>query len=210
MTDTAAWLIEDGLPPAARDQLMRRLFGGGRGIHLSFLRLPIGGSDFDRGGAAYTYDDLPPGQTDPQLRDFSIAHDQPYVLPALRAARALDPRLYIEALPWSPPAWMKANGALPNEDHSALLLPADARPWARYLVRFLQAYAAAGVRVSGLAIQNEPTRRQSDRGSSCASPPRPASPTLICIRRSPPRIWERRAYSAGTSAGDRCAVRIRS
>jgi hypothetical protein len=42
-------------------------------------------SDFSVNGP-YSYDDLPPGQTDPTLSKFSINHDTAYILPLLKQA----------------------------------------------------------------------------------------------------------------------------
>jgi glucosylceramidase len=171
MTDSSADLIEDGLTPRGTARLMTRLFGTGpAGIGLRFLRVPVGASDFTAGGVPYTYDDMPPGVTDPELRRFTIAHDQAYVLPALRAALARDRRLYVEAVPWSAPGWMKANDRLDNLNDSGALLASDDRPFADYLVRFLQAYARAGVHVDALAPANEPGARTSYPGMYLPSP----------------------------------------
>jgi glucosylceramidase len=156
MTDTSAWLIWQRLAPAARAQLMRSLFSPS-GAQLSFLRLPIGASDFSATGVPYTYDDRPPGQSDPTLAHFSIAHDLTSIIPALRIARALNPSLFLEGVPWSAPAWMKANDALDNLNHAGALLPTDYPVYARYFVKFLTAYAAHGVLVNAVTLQNEPT-----------------------------------------------------
>jgi glucosylceramidase len=118
--------------------------------------LPIGGSDFTRTGVPYTYDDLPAGQTDPQLTHFSIAHDQSYIIPTLQQMRAINPDTQILAVPWSPPSWMKANGALNDAGGLGTLLPADLQPLAGYFVKFLQAYAAAHVPINAIAPENEP------------------------------------------------------
>lgn len=155
MTDSSAWLMEQDLAPAARQTLMSDFFGAG-GIHLNFIRVPIGASDFTHTGQPYTYDDLPPGQTDPALRRFSIAHDQAYILPALQQAEALNPAIDLLATPWTPPAWMKANRSLGNAADRGTLLPGDYGPWAQYIVKFIQAYQAAGIRIDALTPQNEP------------------------------------------------------
>lgn len=155
MTDTSAWLMEQELPPAARQELMSDFFGAG-GIHLNFLRVPIGASDFTHTGQPYSYDDLPRGQTDPHLTRFSIAHDEGYILPALRQALAVNPGIDFLATPWSPPAWMKANRSLDNAGDQGTLLPGDYGPWAQYIVKFIQAYAQAGIPIGALTPQNEP------------------------------------------------------
>ncbi|WP_212844113.1 discoidin domain-containing protein [Catellatospora sp. IY07-71] len=156
LTDSSAEVLYR-LSPAARDEVMRSLFDPARGIGVSFLRQPIGSSDFTGADEHYTYDDVPAGQTDFGLRSFSIAHDEARILPLLRQARRLNPKLTIMATPWSMPAWMKTGGSLVGgrlaDD------PAVYRAYARYLVRFVQAYAAAGVPIDYLSVQNEPQNR---------------------------------------------------
>jgi glucosylceramidase len=156
ITDSSASVLYR-LSPAARYQAMRQLFDPSAGIGVSFLRQPVGSSDFTAAAEHYTYDDVPAGQTDFPLRHFSIAHDQQQILPLLRQARQLNPRLSIMATPWSPPAWMKTTGSLIGgrlKDDPAIY---DA--YARYLVAFVRAYAEAGVPVDYLSVQNEPQNR---------------------------------------------------
>jgi glucosylceramidase len=155
MTDTSAWLMYTQLSPDARYQLMQRLFGL-NGIDLNFTLVPIGATDFTMNGTPYSYDDQPPGQSDPQLQSFSIAHDTGYVLPALRQMLTINPQTEVFAVPWSPPAWMKSNQALHNIGHLGTLLPTSYGPLANYLVKFIQAYAAQGVPVAAIAPENEP------------------------------------------------------
>ena len=155
MTDTSAWLIERHTAAATRKALMGKLFGD-VGIHLNFVRIPIGASDFTRDGRPYTYDDLPAGRSDPELRHFSIAHDETYVLPALRQALAENPQTDFLASPWTPPAWMKSNHSLGNAGDRGMLLPTAYRAWGRYLAKFLAAYAHAGIPVHAVTAQNEP------------------------------------------------------
>jgi glucosylceramidase len=156
MTDTSAWLIEREIPAATRDALMHELFGAG-GIRLNFLRVPMGASDFTQNGTPYTYDDVPPGQSDPRLARFSIEHDEAYILPALRQALAINPQTTILANPWTPPAWMKGNQSLDNVDDSGTLRPSAYRPWANYFVKFIQAYARQRVPIAAITPANEPT-----------------------------------------------------
>ncbi|HEV7654681.1 MAG TPA: discoidin domain-containing protein [Mycobacteriales bacterium] len=156
ITDSSAAVLYR-LAPAARDQAMRSLFDPDRGIGISALRQPIGSSDFTD-DPHYTYDDVPAGQTDFALRHFSVAHDQAQILPLLRRARALNPRLTVIATPWSPPAWMKTTDSLIGGR-----LKDDPRvyaAYARYFVKYVQAYRAAGVPVDYLTLQNEPQNRK--------------------------------------------------
>lgn len=170
MTDTSASLIQTGLTPGTRGWLMRRLFGAG-GLHLGFLRIPMGASDFSAGQTPYTYDDVAAGATDVHLRQFSIVHDFAYILPALREALALNPKLFVLAAPWSPPAWMKTTDLLGNPgDGIGSLIPADYEPLAQYFVRFLQAYRAAGIPVGAITPQNEPGQNSTYPGLNMDEP----------------------------------------
>jgi glucosylceramidase len=87
-TDSSAYLVWNKLTAQQRADLMQSLFSAS-GIHLSFLRQPMGASDLALSN--YTYDDLPPGETDPQMAQFSIDHDKTYIIPTLRAALAANP-----------------------------------------------------------------------------------------------------------------------
>jgi glucosylceramidase len=157
MTDSSAWLIQKQMLATARAALMTDLFARyPAGINISFLRVPMGASDFTQTGKSYSYDDLPPGQSDPSLKHFSIAHDYRWTIPALREALAINPQLALQANPWSPPGWMKANDALNNHADSGLLYGRAYGPLANYFVKFLKAYAAAGVPISMITPQNEP------------------------------------------------------
>ena len=152
-TDTAAWLMNSSgaLSQATRDDTMRKLFDPNAGIGLSFIRNPLGASDLAR--YSYTFDDMPAGQTDPNLTHFSIAHDQADVLPLTKQAKQLNPQLKVMASPWSAPPWMKDNDSyLPGWVQSQYY-PA----YAQYFVKYLQAYQAAGVPIDYVSMQNEPT-----------------------------------------------------
>ncbi|MGI8428838.1 MAG: glycoside hydrolase family 30 protein [Solirubrobacteraceae bacterium] len=155
MTDSAAWLMHEKLKRATRTALMKDLFSAA-GIHLTFIRVPMGASDFTVHGEPYSYDDLAPGQSDPQLLRFSVAHDERYVLPSLRQMLAINPKAQILANPWSPPPWMKANGAFDDRHFRGTLLPSAYTPLAGYFVKFVQAYARRGVPIAAITPQNEP------------------------------------------------------
>ena len=155
MTDSSAWLISHALGPRARSSLMEDLFDSA-GIHLNFLRVPMGASDYTASANPYTYDDMPPGQSDPSMSRFSIAHDLTYIIPTLRQALKVNPRLWVLANPWTPPAWMKRNYLLDNTGALGGLLPSAYAPLASYFVRFIEAYASQGVPIDAVTPQNEP------------------------------------------------------
>jgi glucosylceramidase len=155
LTDASALLI-DKLPVARRDSVMRELFGREPGIGLSFVRVPMGASDFSV--RHYSYDDVPGGARDTALVHFTIDADRADRLPLLEQALALNPQLRIVASPWSAPAWMKSSGSLIQGT-----LRRDAfDAFADYFVRFVDAYAAAGVPVFAVTVQNEPAFEPGD------------------------------------------------
>ncbi|TDP94021.1 ricin-type beta-trefoil lectin domain protein [Labedaea rhizosphaerae] len=152
-TDTAAWLMNSSgaLSQSTRDDTMRKLFDPNTGIGLSFLRNPMGASDLAR--YSYTYDDMPAGQNDPGLANFSISHDLADVVPLTKQARQLNPQITVMGSPWSVPPWMKDNDSYSQGWVESQYYPA----LAQYFVKYLQAYAAQGVPVNFVSVNNEPT-----------------------------------------------------
>jgi glucosylceramidase len=150
ITDSSAWLLSQKLTAAQRTELLKQLFDARQGIGLAVLRQPMGSSDFSL--TDYSYDDMPRGESDLEMRHFTIDRDRQYILPVLREALAVNPKLKIIASPWSPPGWMKTSGSMIG----GTLLPSSFAPLARYFVRFVESYEAAGVPIFGVTPQNEP------------------------------------------------------
>jgi glucosylceramidase len=171
MTDSAAYLLNEVVPKTALGGVMQSLFSHSQGIGVSFLRNPMGASDIAR--SIYSYDDLPFGATDPSLASFSVAHDQADILPLLAQAQAINPQIKMLGTPWSPPAWMKGNDSMLGGTSATLsqLLPAQYTAFANYLVKYVQAYQAAGVTVDYLTIQNEPLNVPADYPGEYMGPP---------------------------------------
>ncbi|MCD9032806.1 glycosyl hydrolase [Luteimonas sp. Y-2-2-4F] len=157
MTDASAWLLMQRMDDAQRTALLRELFGReGDGIGLDFARLTIGASDFSR--RHYSLDEPPDGRPDPGLAHFTIDPNLGDVVPAMRQALAVNPGLRIMASPWSAPAWMKDNGRLAG----GTLLPEYRDAFARYLLRYVDAYAEQGIPIFALTVQNEPDHEPDD------------------------------------------------
>ena len=170
MTDSSAWLIWNKLSASQQTTLMQQLFSPSAGIGISFLRQPMGATDFSASGN-YSYDDMPSGQTDPSLTKFSVTHDTAYIIPLVKRALSINPNMRVVALPWSPPAWMKTNGTL-NGGMSAGTInagtmnvgnmnggnmnPAYFPSLAQYFVDFVHAYQQQGIPIYALSVQNEP------------------------------------------------------
>ncbi|OLE27708.1 MAG: hypothetical protein AUG44_09475 [Actinobacteria bacterium 13_1_20CM_3_71_11] len=150
MTESSAHLIAT-LPAAVRTQLMTDLFDPNAGIGLSYLRQPIGSSDFAASAPFYSLDDN--GTTaDPGLSHFSVDRDSREILPMLRQAISVNRDIRVMGTPWSPPAWMKDSGSLSGGS----LRPEYQDAYADYFVKFIQAYGQAGVTVTDVSPQNEP------------------------------------------------------
>lgn len=139
------------MAPTDREQLMDRLVNPKTGINMNLMRICMGTPDFT-GDPWYSYNDLPPGQTDPELCQFSIEKDRAYILPVLKLARANNPDLLFFASPWSPPGWMKTTGNMVGGE----LLPRYYPVYAQYFVRFIRAYEAEGIPIYAITVQNEP------------------------------------------------------
>jgi O-glycosyl hydrolase len=155
MTDTSAWVLTNKLSEATRRQTMTELFSPDQGIGLSMLRQPMGASDFAVNGS-YSYDDMPAGQTDPDLSAFSIDHDRTYIIPRLREALQINPTLTLMANPWSAPGWMKTSESM----ITGSLKPEYYQAYANYFVKFLKGYRAAGLPTDYVSVQT----------SRCTSP----------------------------------------
>ena len=135
----------------ARAALLRELFAwDGTNIGVSYLRVSIGSSDLD--DHTFSYDDLPAGQTDPDLTRFNLAPDQANLIPVLQQVLAVNPALKILGSPWSAPVWMKDN----HQTRGGSLRPEYAEAYARYLVKYLQAMQARGIALDAITPQNEP------------------------------------------------------
>jgi glucosylceramidase len=150
MTDAAAYLIQTKLNAAQREALLQELFGRDPGIGLSFVRIPMGASDFSR--SHYSYDDRPAGQADSTLAHFSIDVDRAEKIPVLKRALAINPELKLVGSPWSVPGWMKSSRSLIK----GTLLPQFYGVFAEYFRRWIEAYEAEGLPIFAITLQNEP------------------------------------------------------
>ena len=119
-------------------------------ISVSYLRISIGASDLS--DHVFSYDDLPPGQTDPMMEKFSLAADKVDLIPVLKEILAIYPSMKILGSPWSPPTWMKING----QSKGGSLKPTFYDAYARYFVKYIHGMQAEGIRIDAITIQNEP------------------------------------------------------
>ena len=148
LSNSAAYLFHNS---PSKTEILNDLFGAD-GIGISYIRLVMGGSDFNA-VEPYTYDDIESGD-DFDMSQFSIDKDQEFVIPVLRDILAINPNVKILATPWSAPAWMKnprsLNGGRLRNDGAIL------EALAEYFVRFIQAYDDEGITIDAVTLQNEP------------------------------------------------------
>ena len=117
---------------AKRASLIQELFGvADKEIGISYLRVSIGSSDLN--DHVFTYDDLPPGQTDSDMAKFSLAEDRADVIPVLKEIFKVNPKIKILGSPWTAPSWMKTN----NNPKGGKLKPECYPAYARYFVKYI-------------------------------------------------------------------------
>lgn len=151
LTGGSARLIMD-MQKEARARLLEALFGNS-GIRLSYIRVSVGASDLN--ADVFTYDDVAEGETDPGLTRFSLEKDGPSgtgLIPLLKEIIAIRPGITILATPWTAPVWMKDN----RRSIGGSLLPKYYDAYAAYLVKYVRAMQAEGIRIAAMTPQNEP------------------------------------------------------
>jgi glucosylceramidase len=150
LTGGSATLINN-MGATAKASLLNELFGNDENsIHVSYIRISIGASDLNAN--VYTYNDMPAGQTDPNLNNFSLLPDKTDLIPLLKEILAINPGIKIIAAPWTPPVWMKDNGS----SVGGSLKPEFYSAYANYFVKYVQAMKAEGITVTAITPQNEP------------------------------------------------------
>ncbi len=147
------WIALGVLSEAARREVLSSLFDQQHGCRFTLCRLPIGASDY--AAEWYSLDEV---AGDYALEHFSLARDRQFLIPYITAAQQFVPELELFASPWSPPTWMK----FPRAYNYGTLIwqPDNLRAYARYLLKFVQAYRAEGINIRQVHVQNEPAADQ--------------------------------------------------
>jgi glucosylceramidase len=153
LTGGSAQLI-DGLG-ANQNTFLNDIFSTASGhVGSAFVRISIGASDMS--SSDFTYDDMPSGQTDVNLNNFSISQELTDLVPVLKKIIAINPNIKILATPWTAPAWMKSNTTGNNGFTGGSLNTAYYDAYARYFVKYIQAMKAQGITIYAVTPQNEP------------------------------------------------------
>lgn len=173
MTESSAYLLSQ-MDENTRKAALEEYFGKD-GNHTRFVRVHMDSCDFSLEEYAAVEEPI----ADPELTTFSIKRDQKYILPMLKEAMEISAEpLSVLLSPWSPPAAWKTPpkkqqndlavyGALfgfevepvdytkPSRCNGGSLKPEYYGAWAKYLVKFVQAYLDEGIPVTMMSIQNE-------------------------------------------------------
>ncbi len=152
----SGWIVlnRGNVTSTQRNAVLEKLFSPTNGAGFSLTRTAMGSNDFSP--THYSYDDLSSG-TDFSQSSFSVTHDESTLIPYIQAAQGYG-SFRIMASPWTAPGWMKTNNSLIGG--GSLIAPStDPRyyqAYATYFAKYVQAYAAHGITINDVSIQNEP------------------------------------------------------
>lgn len=174
ITDSSAYNLEllGTKNKEKKDAAMASLFSED-GLGLTFLRQPLGASDFVA-EEFYTYCDEAGSYIDP-LRNFSIAHDEEQIIPLIKDAQVLvegteakptGRTLHIFGTPWTAPLWMKEYEDWNTVDENNEPLYNRLKSgrygfieyyylYAEYLAKAISAYKEHGIEIETMTLQNE-------------------------------------------------------
>lgn len=146
-TESTGYAIEQ-LSQEKQSQILDDYFSKD-GLNYSLGRLPIASTDFSLKSYSYSNKE--------DLSDFSIEKDKKYILPVIKSALGINPRLQFLSSPWSPPKFMKTNKMLTL---GGKLTEKYKQTWANYFVKYIKEYKKEGIDIKYITIQNEPNAIQ--------------------------------------------------
>ncbi|MEP6950162.1 MAG: glycoside hydrolase family 30 beta sandwich domain-containing protein [Ginsengibacter sp.] len=150
LTGGSAFVINQ-LNATDKANLLKELFGNdSNSIGISYLRISIGASDLN--ASVFSYDDMPAGQTDNTLANFSLTPDKADLISLLKEIVVINPAIKILATPWSAPVWMKDNGSTIGGSLQTQYYDV----YAKYFVKYVQQMKAEGITIDAVTPQNEP------------------------------------------------------
>lgn len=169
LTESACYLLSQ-MDSETRKKALRGWFGD-TGIAAKFVRIHIDSCDY----ALSQYQAVENPLEDPELKSFNIKRDREYIIPVMKEVLQMTgKKLSVLLSPWSPPAQWKTPPELSKNDMSiygGMFGNVDfSKPsrcfggrlkeeyygsWAKYLVKYVQAYLDEGIPVTMLSVQNE-------------------------------------------------------
>lgn len=147
ITDAAGYVFSL-MSPEQQDEMLEKYFAEDE-MRYERVRIHMDSCDFST--RMYEAD---PHESDAELENFSFADTERYILPLLEAAeRKAGKKLKIMLSAWSPPAYMKTNGA---RKKGGSLKPEYRERWAEYLCRYIEEFKKRGFLIERMSVQNEP------------------------------------------------------
>ncbi|KAI0052461.1 glycoside hydrolase family 30 protein [Auriscalpium vulgare] len=152
LTDSSAQVLNNlkSKNKANYNALLHTLFDptdGAQAAGLTFIRVPIGASDFS--AKAYSYDDT---SGDTGLSKFNVNNAPSYLFSVLNDIKGINPYLRVIITPWSPPGWMKSSGTM----NGGAMNTGMVKQYATYLLKAIQGFQSHGITPFAISIQNEP------------------------------------------------------
>ncbi|MCL2665485.1 MAG: hypothetical protein FWE82_07730, partial [Defluviitaleaceae bacterium] len=178
-TDTDVYNLQR-MSKAKQDEVLTALFDKDKGAGWNFMRLPFGSTDWESTCDYYTYCDMPRGEKDWDLKNFSIKRDIGRGFFNLaRRCTEIDPGVIFLASVWGVPGWMKENDSIMFGRFDA----ACTDVYAKYLRMAVQAYAEQGVKLHALTTQNEPLTGDGRATPACRFTWRMQKGVITALRR---------------------------
>ncbi|KAJ6566886.1 glycoside hydrolase family 30 protein [Mycena capillaripes] len=128
---------------------------------LSYLRVPIGATDFS--AKLYSLDDV---AGDTSFSNFSMDNAPSYLFSVISDILSINSILKVHIVPWSPPGWMKDSGTMKGGSLKSNLVSA----YPAYLLKAVQGFRSRGFPVFAISIQNEPQNSNPTYPSSTLTP----------------------------------------
>ena len=136
------------MAPADRKALLTEVFSRKDGYGCSYVRVPIGCSDFSL--SEYTCCDKE------GIANFALTREETsYIIPVMKEILAINPDVKVISAPWTAPRWMKTNGKWTDGN----LKKECYQDYAEYFVKWIKAFEKNGIKIYGVTPQNEPLNR---------------------------------------------------
>jgi glucosylceramidase len=142
------WEAISSLDEEKKKEVFNELFTK-EGCNFTLCRTPIGASDF--AFDEYSLNDV---KDDLDMKNFSIERDKKTLIPYIKESLNTNPELKIWSCPWSPPNWMKTTGEM-CAGGELIDTPENLKAYAKYFVKYIEAYSKEGVDIYGFCVQNE-------------------------------------------------------
>ncbi|MFZ6032561.1 MAG: glycoside hydrolase family 30 protein [Melioribacter sp.] len=145
-TESSAYVLNQ-ISPEKRTEVLNAYFSKS-GADYSLMRTHINSCDFSLKN--YSYADVP---GDTALKYFTVKEDLDDLVPLIKDARKISAEGFkLLASPWTAPPWMKDN----NDWNGGSLKPEYYPVWAKFFVKYIEAYDSLGIDIWGVTVENEP------------------------------------------------------